>query len=253
MITLARRDETRPVEEIGIEEPPGSAGHDASLTLVLVGGGRATPGLVSGLASHPEVRIRAPSPATALDDDGGGVAALENLLLVGPQVPDPLDLIRRASGSYRHVLYLAPRSDSALARGALEAGADDVLPPPHSCRAILFRARIVVGRNHPRASNGRIRIGPLEVDPEGRRLLNGSGAVQLTGREFELLDRLLQARGAVVSRARLLEDIWGEEQESEGVLDATIHRLRRKLEREVSEPRYLTTVRGVGYRLDPGP
>lgn len=161
-----------------------------------------------------------------------------------------------AEGSGSPLLFLADRWDRELAMRALEHGADDVVVPPHSVSAILLRYHLVGSRFGARRTDAPpvhpqpVRLGSLEVDLPGRRVLSGGRPQNLSGREFELLSRLMEARGKVVSREALLEDIWGSEQGSEAVLDATVHRLRRKLEEEAGEPRLLTTVRGVGYRLE---
>lgn len=159
-------------------------------------------------------------------------------------------------GSDSLLLFLADRNDRELAVRAMENGADDVVVPPHSASAILLRYCLVglrPGIRKPSRAPAlpvRIRFGALEVDLPGRRVLSGGRPTNLSGREFELLERLLEARGEVVTREALLEDIWGEQQGSEAVLDATVHRLRRKLEEDLTDPRLLTTVRGVGYRLE---
>ena len=150
------------------------------------------------------------------------------------------------------VLFLSEAADRSVAMQALMHGADDVLPPPHSVTAILLRAQVVASRARAESPAGtRQRVGRLEIDINGRRVLDDGRPVALTGREFELLTRLVEAEGRVVRREDLLEDIWGGSP-SEGVLDATIHRLRKKLEANLSEPRFVTTVRGIGYRLEMG-
>lgn len=180
------------------------------------------------------------------------------LVVVGSSIQDcdPFDFLDELRGLDADVclLFLADRSDRDMAVAALGRGADDVLPPPHSVSAILLRAQVLLTRRRldPQpTSSARHRVGRFEIDVNGRRVLDDGRPVSLTGREFELLHRLMEARGRVVSREDLLEDIWGSEP-SEGVLDATVHRLRKKLERNLSEPRFVTTVRGIGYRLELG-
>lgn len=153
------------------------------------------------------------------------------------------------------ILYLTPSADPSDAIPALQHGADDVVCPPHSLSQVMLRARLV---GHVR--NGGIQSmpfafetkgnGPILVERTSRRVLTSDPQVSLTGRELELLERLTDASGQVVTRRRLLQDIWGSDQESEAVLDATVHRLRRKLEPEPADPTVLTTIRGVGYRLE---
>lgn len=153
------------------------------------------------------------------------------------------------------VLALIDSSDVAHVDRALQAGAHDVVPPPHSARDILLRRRVLLRSRTPSTAptalaERRVALGPLTVDLTTRQVLDGSSPLTLTGREFELLVRLMQARGEVVSRSELLEDIWGPDQGSEAVLDATVHRLRRKLDEKLGDRELVATVRGVGYRLE---
>lgn len=152
------------------------------------------------------------------------------------------------------VLALIDSSDTDHVDRALQAGAHDVVPPPHSARDILLRRRVLLqsrteGTAGSRLLGRRVGLGPLVVDLTTRQVLNGAEPLTLTGREFELLVRLMHASGEVVSRAELLHDIWGPDHGSEAVLDATVHRLRRKLEEKLGDEELVATVRGVGYRI----
>jgi DNA-binding response OmpR family regulator len=152
-------------------------------------------------------------------------------------------------------IALATCTDPAATERALAAGAHDVVCPPHSARAIAFRRQVLQRAVGPASiGTGRLRrrvaLGHLVVDLASRQVLDGADPLTLSGREFELLIRLMEARGEVVQREDLLRDIWGGEQGSEAVLDATVHRLRRKLDEKLPEAEVVTTVRGVGYRLE---
>lgn len=227
-----------------------------ALFCLLVGCGRSTPALEEALqgegfrpaavgslaAARRELRSWAPDLLVVGEglDDGDPVACLPTLV---------------AEGSGSTLLFLADRSDPERAGRALENGADDVVVPPHSVSAILLRYHLVGRRLADRRSPRgilprRVQLGGLEIDLPGRRVLTGDQPSSLSGREFELLTRLLEARGEVVTRGALIEDIWGADRGTEAVLDATVHRLRRKLEDDAGDPRFLTTVRGVGYRLE---
>jgi DNA-binding response OmpR family regulator len=178
-----------------------------------------------------------------------------SLVLVGPGVDDdPFGVLAELASALgdRRILYLSPSRDRDSARRALTHGAGDVVPPPHTISAVLFRAAVFSSRSQagspePGAEGFEPR---LVLYPGSRTIFFRDGAVNLTARELDLLERLLEAGGHVAGRAELLSDIWGEEQTSEAVLDATVHRLRRKLEDDPANPRLLTTVRGIGYRLD---
>lgn len=153
------------------------------------------------------------------------------------------------------ILFLSPTTDPEPALQALAHGADDVVPPPHSVATVLLRSRVLWARNYQRDSkhqNGSPDEGRIVVDRLSRMILGRDESMTLTGREFELLERLLQANGRVVRRETILSDIWGSDQNSDAVLDATVHRLRRKLEEDPAEPSILTTIRGIGYRVEAG-
>lgn len=135
----------------------------------------------------------------------------------------------------------------------MEAGVDDVVYPPHSASAILLRRWVQLrgpGRfDADEAIQREVRLGSLMIDVP-RRHVSGAGTdLELSGREFELLLQLVEARGDVVPRGDLLSEIWGESGGSEAVLDATVHRLRRKLDQAGKEGSRVATVRGVGYQL----
>lgn len=183
-------------------------------------------------------------------------ASSPELIIVGSSTPsDPFSLLAQLRLVARDtlILFLVPSSDPGPALRALEYGADDVVAPPHSVGGVLLRARILLdaqaggGNGNPGRRRYRAHV---VVDPSSRLVVDPHQSSSLTGREFELLERLLAANGRVVARDELLTDIWGMDQESEAVLDATVHRLRRKLEPDPGEPRILITVRGVGYRVE---
>ncbi len=152
------------------------------------------------------------------------------------------------------ILFLSPTTEPDPALQALAHGADDVVPPPHSVGTVLLRARLISARNARGDDKQRApqSAGRVLVDRLSRTILGKDESMTLTGREFELLERLLQANGQVVPRDTILSDIWGSDQDSDAVLDATVHRLRRKLESDPADPSILTTVRGIGYRLEAG-
>lgn len=173
------------------------------------------------------------------------------MVVEGGQNGEPLPLLARLASANPagRILFLLGKQDGDLAVEAMAWGAHEVISPPHSVGNILFRARVMAARGN-RASLTVPGGSFVVVDRRSRTILDTETPANLTGREFELLEVLASAAGRVVSREELLSEIWGEEQESEAVLDATIHRLRRKLESNPANPRILTTVRGIGYRLE---
>ncbi len=185
----------------------------------------------------------------------GGDRASPDLTIIGGGLHrDPLELIHELSMT-RHpgkIVYLVDRQDAELAMRALTSGAHEVIPPPHTVSSVLFRAKLLCRQEN----GGRPSVGAdpasrrVIIDRLSRTILDRDFPASLTGREFELLERLIVARGRVVPRDEILLDIWGDDQGSEAVLDATVHRLRKKLESNPASPRILTTVRGIGYRLE---
>jgi DNA-binding response OmpR family regulator len=176
-----------------------------------------------------------------------------DLVVLGEELDaDPSQVISaiRAAAPRAPIVYLLSAPHIRRAAFLVSLGMDDVIIPPHRGEAILFRASmapLLARKKDPRSGADTIR-----VDRFSRTVLTGEHPVALTTREFQLLERLVDARGRVVSREDLLKEIWGDTQDNEAVLDATVHRLRRKLEVDVSTPRILVTVRGLGYRIEAG-
>jgi two-component system, OmpR family, response regulator ResD len=222
---------------------------------LLVGLDRLTPAFVAGLEANGIRTYSAENAREALDL---AVRLRPELMVVGQEsIWDPFAFLShvREARPDAMILFLAPTNDPGPAMRALTHGADDVVAPPHSLSAVLLRAHLTRSRNgRPAGRPGRGVGGtagrPVVVDRLSRTVQDGDEPSSLTGREFELFERLLSAGGRVVPRETLLADIWGKDQDSEAVLDATVHRLRRKLEDDPAKPVILTTVRGVGYRLE---
>jgi DNA-binding response OmpR family regulator len=238
-----------PLRDASLDSP---AGATSVSTAILAGIGRQGTPLVAGLEGEGVHTWSADHAAEAI-----GIAAESppDLILIGEELDaDPstvLEALRRAAPHAR-VLFLLGSPGIRRAAFLLSLGVDDVIPPPHDAAGVLLRAAmapLIEQRGRSRESNG-TQERRLRVDHFSRMVLDRKDPAVLTVRELELLERLLNAEGKVVSREDLLEDIWGEEQQSEAVLDATVHRLRRKLEADPSAPRLLVTIRGVGYRLE---
>lgn len=236
--------------------PAVSAEARSRLLVLLVGLERLSAPFTEGLAAlDGEVEAHSvDANAEALD---AARRASPDLVLVSPTLDgDAFGLIYdlRTILPKALILFLTPSSRPEPALRALSSGADDVVTPPHSVTNVMLRARIAQGNGDRRAVH---ETAGDTTDPSritlhrmSRTLVVGDRELRLTGREFELLDRLLGARGAVVTRSTILVDIWGPGQHNEAVLDATVHRLRRKLEQDPARPRILATVRGKGYRLE---
>jgi two-component system response regulator MprA len=163
---------------------------------------------------------------------------------------DGIEVLRRlrADGSDVPVLILTARTETGDRVQGLDSGADDYLPKPFERAELLARIRALLRRRPPRGSAS-IVVGDLQLNPDTREVKRGDREIELTNREFELLEYLARNQKLVVSRERLLEDVWGYDPfEQTNTIDVFISNLRRKLE-EGGEPRLLHTKRGAGYVL----
>ena len=173
-------------------------------------------------------------------------------MLPGLDGMDVLRELRTFSGAY--VIVLTARSEELDKIVGLSTGADDYMTKPFSPGELVARARAMLRR--PRGSGTEpedeppLSLDGLEIDPGAREVnLNGE-AVNLTALEFDLLTTLASRPGFVFSRSRLLERVWGEDYfGGEHVVDVHVANLRKKLGDDHARPRYVETVRGVGYRF----
>ena len=137
----------------------------------------------------------------------------------------------------------------------LELGADDYITKPFGMRELRSRVRAVLRRSQlavatPETDGERLEVGDVLLDPARRIVTVDSATVDLTYVEFELLQRLMSSPGRVFSRSQLLDGVWGSSDFREPrTVDVHVRHLREKLEPTPSEPRYIQTVRGVGYRF----
>jgi DNA-binding response OmpR family regulator len=135
----------------------------------------------------------------------------------------------------------------------LDLGADDYLVKPFALPELLARIRALLRRSRP-SEVFRLKAADLAVDLVARRVVRGDRAIELTGREFDLLEYLLRHQGHLVSREMLARDVWKEPRRAtplDNVIDVQMTRLRRKVDLE-GAPRLIHTVRGVGFVLREG-
>ena len=166
---------------------------------------------------------------------------------------DGLELCREIrERSHVPILMLTAMGEETDRIVGLEMGADDYLAKPFNPRELLARIRAVLRRTGPGASARaeRLRVGAIEIDFEAREVTVKGRRQVLTHYEFELLAALARVAGRVLSRERLLDLLKGEDYETfDRSIDVHISKLRAKLEDDPKEPRYIKTVRGVGYVL----
>jgi two-component system, OmpR family, response regulator QseB len=170
------------------------------------------------------------------------------LLDLGLPGPDGLKLLKslRARGSSLPVLIITARDAVADRVAGLDAGADDYLVKPFDLDELAARIRALLRRGAGRSEPQLEHLG-VALEPATHRVTHNGAEVALSPREFALLQLLMERPGAILSRARIEERLygWGEEVESNAV-EVHIHGLRRKLGAQ-----FILTVRGVGYRLRP--
>jgi DNA-binding response OmpR family regulator len=148
------------------------------------------------------------------------------------------------------VIMLTARGEDVDKIVGLELGADDYLAKPFNPRELLARIRAILRRASPVGERTRFKTGELEIDFDAREVSMSGKRQVLTHFEFELLAALARGAGRVQSREHLMDVLKGEEFESfDRSIDVHVSKLRAKLEPNPKEPRYIKTVRGVGYML----
>ncbi|MEY4578568.1 MAG: hypothetical protein RL701_3271 [Pseudomonadota bacterium] len=163
-----------------------------------------------------------------------------------------LDALRKQHHCLTPVLLLSARSAEIDKVMGLDLGADDYIPKPFSVAELLARVRAALRRNAKHSpGEDRWHMGDVEVDPERHTVRKADNDVELTAKEFEVLQLLKNARGRVLSRQSIFEHVWGDSHHGTlRTIDNFVSQLRSKLENDPAQPRFLLTVRGVGYRLD---
>ncbi|MFL5873974.1 MAG: response regulator transcription factor [Solirubrobacterales bacterium] len=186
--------------------------------------------------------------AEALDVAAGFIPDLVVLDLGLPGM-DGVEVCRRLrSDGDVPILMLTARAETEDRVTGLDSGADDYLVKPFERKELLARIRALLRRRPPRGSAS-LEVGDLTLNPDTREVRRGEREIELTNREFELLEFLMRNERLVVSRERLLDEVWGyDPMAATNTIDVFISNLRRKLE-EGGESRLLHTKRGAGYVL----
>lgn len=190
------------------------------------------------------------SKAASAEDARARMAGLQyDLLIVDVMMPGEDGMALTASLREHDdvpIILLTAKGDPADRIRGLKAGADDYLPKPFEPEELLLRMDAIFRRTGRKAVSEAVSFGPFLYNLQTKVLLRDGVPERLTTSEADLLDILARKGGDVVSRYALSGNVNGE---SERAVDVQITRLRRKLEADPSEPRFLLTVRGKGYRL----
>jgi DNA-binding response OmpR family regulator len=204
--------------------------------------------LARGLEAEGFAVDTAPDGATALrrlDDVPYELVVLDLLL---PRI-DGLTVLRELNQRMPElpVLILSARSDLRTKLRGFELGACDYMSKPFALDELLARVRVHVGRRGIGEEPRTLRVGRLVLDPARRQARTSEGVIELSDREFQLLHQLATNAGEVLSRERLLAEVWGYHFDpGSNVVDVCIRRLRKKLGEHVP----IRTVRHAGYCLD---
>lgn len=194
--------------------------------------------------------------SVATGADALAQAATTNLMILDLGLPDMdgLDVARsvRSQGLTFPILILTARSDEVDMVVGLDAGADDYVTKPFRLAELMARVRAVLRRSvGDPDSDATLRAGDIEVDIAAHRAYQNGRELDLTAKEFDLLRVLVSQAGAVVLRDDLLREVWGPTVDTASKkLDMHISWLRRKLNDDAGQPRYINTVRGVGFRFN---
>ncbi|MBI2424232.1 MAG: response regulator transcription factor [Candidatus Hydrogenedentes bacterium] len=205
----------------------------------------------------------------AVDCVGDGDAALKrivqfepNLVILDITLPfardekdglDGIDILRRVREEYETpVLMLSATSVGAVKVMALTMGADDYLTKPFNPQELLARVGAILRRaRNSIPGDGTLEFEGLRIEPQTRRVWKGESPVDLTVIEFELLYTLARRPGLIFSRDQLIENAWKHSYYGvPKVVDVHIGHIRRKIEDDPTAPRYIVTVRGLGYRFE---
>ncbi|GAA2083478.1 response regulator transcription factor [Actinomadura alba] len=200
-----------------------------------------------------EVAIAATGP-DALDTFERNGADLVLLDLMLPGLPGTEVCRELRARSNVPVIMLTAKDSEVDKVVGLELGADDYVTKPFSSRELVARIRAVLRRQGDveELAPATLEAGPVRMDVERHIVSVSGGSVQLPLKEFELLEVLLRNAGRVLTRMQLIDRVWGADYVGDTkTLDVHVKRLRAKIEPTPSMPRYIVTVRGLGYKFEP--
>ena len=193
-------------------------------------------------------------------DGASGLAAMArarpDVLILDLGLPDMdgVDVIKGIRGwTSTPIIVLSAAGQEGTKVAALDAGADDYVTKPFGMDELLARLRAAVRRASPGPDEPVVATEDFTVDLAAKRVARDGTDVRLTPTEWGLLEVLVRNRGRLVTQRQLLQEVWGEQYQTEGnYLRVYVAHLRRKLEPDPSRPRYLLTEPGMGYRFSCG-
>jgi len=213
------------------------------------------PEIVRGLEDN--LRFEGYQTAAATNGENALALALSDapdLILLDIMMPrmSGWDVCRalRNKGIEVPVIMLTARGEEIDRVRGLELGADDYITKPFSLRELLARVRAVLRRPGPRDRFEEYRFGDVRIRPRVRQVFKAGQGIRLTRKEFDLLVFLVAHRGEVITRERLLDEVWGYEQfPTTRTVDTHILRLRKKFEADPDRPVWILTLHGHGYKF----
>jgi DNA-binding response OmpR family regulator len=194
---------------------------------------------------------------TVADGEAAVIAARErafDLILLDVMLPkkDGLQVCRelRRAGLTIPIILLTARSLEAEKVMGLRLGADDYVTKPFGTEELRARIEAVLRRSRPAAATDDYRFGEIKVDFLRCEVTRDGTRVDVTAVEFKLLSAFIRSRGRVLSRKQLLDMVWPDTYCVERVVDSHVANLRKKIEPDAGAPRYIVSVRSLGYRFD---
>jgi DNA-binding response OmpR family regulator len=211
------------------------------------------------VALEDDLRLEGYDVSLVVDGDAAVRTAREtryDLLLLDVMLPkkDGFDVCRalRRSGVDSKILLLTARTGETDKVLGLDLGADDYVTKPYSPKELRARVRALLRRGTPQAAGEITRFGDCELDIARGELRRGGRPIPTTPLELRLLELFTRRMGRVLTRRTLIDEVWGcDTAITERVVDNQIANLRKKIELSPAAPRFLKSVRGIGYRFDP--
>jgi two-component system response regulator RegX3 len=196
---------------------------------------------------EPRVAPTVADARAAFDEREPDVVLLDVMLPDG----DGRDLCRDLrSRSEVPIIMLTARGEEIDRVLGLELGADDYVVKPFSARELAARIRAILRRGRAQGRREVIEVGPIRLDASSRTVTKDDRVVEMAAREFDLLQLLMSRAGEVVRREEIMDLVWDEHWfGSTKTLDVHVSWLRKKLEDDPAAPRFITTIRGVGFRF----